>query len=51
VATGNGGQYIMVLPELDMVAVFTGGAYNSQENKLPFTLMNKVFMSTFAMEE
>ena len=24
-ATENGGQYIMVIPEMDMVAVFTGG--------------------------
>lgn len=27
-ATGNGGQKIMVWPELDMVTVFTGGNYN-----------------------
>ena len=47
-ATGNGGQYIMVLPELDMVAVFTGGAYNSQEDKLPFAILKNVFLPTFA---
>ncbi len=47
VATGNGGQYIMVLPELDMIAVFTGGAYNSQEDKLPFAIMKDVFLPTF----
>lgn len=46
-ATGNGGQYIMVIPELDMVAVFTGGAYNSQEDKLPFAILNRVFLPTF----
>ncbi|PCJ94813.1 MAG: serine hydrolase [Flavobacteriaceae bacterium] len=46
-ATGNGGQYIMVLPELDMVAVFTGGAYNSQEDKLPFAIMTDIFLPTF----
>ncbi|MEO9872139.1 serine hydrolase domain-containing protein [Ekhidna sp.] len=46
-ATGNGGQYIMILPELDMVAVFTGGAYNSQEDKLPFAIMNNVLLPTF----
>lgn len=28
-ATGNGGQYIMVIPDINLVAVFTGGAYNS----------------------
>jgi CubicO group peptidase (beta-lactamase class C family) len=29
VATGNGGQKIYLVPEHDLVAVFTGGAYNS----------------------
>ncbi|HAH51942.1 MAG TPA: serine hydrolase [Balneola sp.] len=47
-ATGNGGQYIMIFPEMDMVAVFTGGAYNSQEDKLPFAIMDKVFLPTFS---
>jgi CubicO group peptidase (beta-lactamase class C family) len=46
-ATGNGGQYIFVLPELQMVAIFTGGAYNSQDDKLPFAIMSKVFIQTF----
>lgn len=46
-ATGNGGQYIMVYPELNMVAVFTGGAYNSQEDKLPFAIMKDIFLPTF----
>lgn len=47
-ATGNGGQYIMILPELDLVAVFTGGAYNSQEDKLPFKILNDIFLPTFS---
>lgn len=46
-ATGNGGQYIFVLPELQMVAAFTGGAYNSQDDKLPFAIMSKVFIKAF----
>ncbi|KAA1247954.1 serine hydrolase [Aquimarina sp. RZ0] len=46
-ATGNGGQYIMVVPALDMVAVFTGYAYNSQEDKLAFAIMNDIFLPTF----
>ncbi len=46
-ATGNGGQYIMVIPRLDMVAVFTGGAYNSQDDKLPFAIIRDIFLPTF----
>ncbi|NQZ78655.1 MAG: serine hydrolase, partial [Ekhidna sp.] len=46
-ATGNGGQYIMVIPEMDIVAVFTGGAYNSQEDKLAFAVMKDVLLPTF----
>lgn len=44
VATGNGGQYIMIFPEFNLIAVFTGGAYNSPDDKAPFTIMNKVFL-------
>lgn len=43
-ATGNGGQYIMILPEMDVIAVFTGGAYNSQADKLPFAIMQRVLL-------
>ncbi|MEO1256727.1 MAG: serine hydrolase, partial [Bacteroidota bacterium] len=41
-ATGNGGQYIIIIEELDLMAVFTGGAYNSDQDKLPFAIMNRV---------
>lgn len=51
VATGNGGQYIMVLPDLELVVVFTGGAYNSQEDKLPFAIVKDVFLHTFMNEK
>ncbi|WP_271783176.1 serine hydrolase domain-containing protein [Aquimarina algiphila] len=50
-ATGNGGQYIMIFPTLDMVAVFTGGAYNSQEDKLPFAIMKDIFLPTFVKKK
>lgn len=43
-ATGNGGQYIMVFKELKLVAVFTGGAYNLDADKLPFAVMSKVVL-------
>lgn len=51
VATGNGGQYIMILPDLEIVAVFTGGAYNSQEDKIPFKIMKDVFLPIFTNEK
>lgn len=47
VATGNGGQYIMIFPDYNMVAIFTGSAYNSQEDKLPFAIVKDVFLPTF----
>lgn len=46
-ATGNGGQYIFVLPEKDMVVVFTGGAYNSSDDKLAFAIMRDVVLPSF----
>lgn len=48
IATGNGGQYIIILPAWDIVAVFTGGAYNSQEDKLAFAIMQDVLLSVLA---
>ncbi len=49
-ATGNGGQYIFVLPELNMVAVFTGSAYNSAEDKLPFAIIKDIYLPTLLAE-
>ncbi len=43
-ATGNGGQYIIIIPDMEMVAVFTGGAYNSQEDKLAFAIMKDIIL-------
>lgn len=45
-ATGNGGQYIVVLPEMNSIAVFTGGAYNSAEDKLPFAIVRDILIPT-----
>ena len=50
-ATGNGGQYIMVIPEMNIVAIFTGSAYNSSEDKLPFAIMKDVFLSAINDKE
>lgn len=46
-ASGNGGQYIMVVKELDLVVVFTGNSYNSSKSKLPFDVMIKYVLPTF----
>lgn len=50
-ATGNGGQYIFIFPELDLVAVFTGSAYNSPEDKIPFKAMTDILLPTFVGEK
>ncbi|MDM0039031.1 serine hydrolase [Variovorax sp. J22G21] len=43
-ADGNGGQYIFVVPELELVAVFTGGNYNSRKAQRPFEIMSKYIL-------
>ncbi|WP_219842124.1 serine hydrolase domain-containing protein [Aureitalea marina] len=43
-ATGNGGQYIMIFPELDLLAVFTGKAYNSAKGQLAFPIVRDVIL-------
>lgn len=42
-AQGNGGQKIYLLPQYDLVAVFTGGGYNA-ESTPPNTIMAKVVL-------
>jgi CubicO group peptidase (beta-lactamase class C family) len=42
-AQGNGGQKIYLAPQYDLVAVFTGGAYNA-ESTPPNTIMTKVIL-------
>lgn len=46
-ASGNGGQYIMILEDYDMIVVFTGGNYNSWRGKLPFELLLKYILPSF----
>ncbi|MCK0131148.1 beta-lactamase family protein [Flavobacteriaceae bacterium F08102] len=46
-AMGNGGQYIMVFKELDLVIVSTGGAYNSADDQLAFAIAQDVLLPTF----
>ncbi len=42
-ASGNGGQKIYILPELDAVIVFTGSAYNN-EHTPPNTIMEELLL-------
>ncbi len=42
-ASGNGGQKIYLVPSLDLVAVFTGGAYNA-DNTPPNAIMATVLL-------
>ncbi len=42
-AQGNGGQKIYVLPQYDLVAVFTAGGYNADSTP-PNTIMEKIIL-------
>ncbi|MDR6562782.1 MULTISPECIES: serine hydrolase [unclassified Arcicella] len=46
-ASGNGGQYIMVIPDLALVVAFTGNSYNSSKSKLPFAILIKYILPYF----
>ena len=45
-AKGNGGQYILIFPNDDLVCVFTGGAYNSQKSIFPAYITQKLILTT-----
>ncbi|MGB3469543.1 MAG: serine hydrolase [Erythrobacter sp.] len=48
-AWGNGGQFIMVFPKLDLVAVFTGTNYGRMpEMEQPFRLIEQFILSAFS---
>lgn len=44
-ASGNGGQYILIVPALGIVAVFTGENYNSGKANLPFDLLDTYILA------
>jgi CubicO group peptidase (beta-lactamase class C family) len=43
-ASGNGGQYIMIIADLNLVISFTGNSYNSPKSKLPFQILVKYIL-------
>jgi CubicO group peptidase (beta-lactamase class C family) len=49
-ATGNGGQKIFIVPSLELVAVFTGGNYNSRTDTPPNEIMGDVILPQLSTE-
>jgi len=47
-ASGNGGQYIMIIEGYDLVVVFNGGNYGNWRGKLPFKLLLKYILPKVA---
>jgi CubicO group peptidase (beta-lactamase class C family) len=48
-ASGNGGQYIIVLPDSGMVVVFTGGNYGSPLAGQPFRMLTQYILPAFLL--
>jgi CubicO group peptidase (beta-lactamase class C family) len=46
-ASGNGGQYIMVVKDLNLAISFTGNSYNSSKSKQPFDLLINYILPYF----
>ncbi|NHZ32865.1 serine hydrolase domain-containing protein [Massilia rubra] len=44
-ADGNGGQFIMIVPALDIVAVFTGENYNLSKAAFPFDVLDRTILA------
>lgn len=50
-ASGNGGQYMMSVPEYNLVVVFTGSNYGNWRGKLPFEIMLKYIIPAIEKSE
>jgi CubicO group peptidase (beta-lactamase class C family) len=44
--SGNGGNFIFVIPQLELVAVFTGSNYNSDRMDQPFAILSNRLLPT-----
>ena len=47
-ASGNGGQTIFVVPEYDLVTVFTAGYYNSEKSRIVFELFGNAVLPSIS---
>ena len=50
-ASGNGGQYMMVLKDYDATIVFTGSNYGNWRGKLPFDILLKYLIPVLENDE
>ena len=50
-ASGNGGQYMMLLPEYDAQVVFTGSNYGNWRGKLPFEIVLNYVIPLMVMKD
>jgi len=51
-AWGNGGQFLIIIPEFDMTVSFTGGNYNlfPEMEERPFSILNKYILPAVKAE-
>ncbi len=45
-ARGNGGQVVFVVPEYDLVAVFTAGYYNSDDTQIIYNIFYNAVLTS-----
>lgn len=52
-AWGNGGQFLIIIPEIEMIITFTGGNYNlfPEMEEKPFTILEKYILPAVELEK